>query len=85
MRLVKEQSKELIDYYEKYFKRTSQKFIRRTPLEESDYGREFVLGKDKYIFLGQSSEVFYVIQKENGDYFMVNPKIIEPAILKARE
>jgi uncharacterized protein YgiM (DUF1202 family) len=84
MRRIKEQSNELIAYYEKYFRRTAQKFIRRTPLEESDYGREFVFEGEKYKFLGQSSEIFYVIQKENGDYYMVNHKVIEPEIVKAR-
>lgn len=85
MRRIKEPSKELISYYEKYFRRAAQKFIRRTPLEESDFGIDFVLEGENFKFLGQSSEIIYVIKKDNGDFYMVNPKEVEPSILKARK
>lgn len=85
MRRIKEPSPELISYYEKYFKRTAQKFIRRTPLEESDFGRDFSLNGENFKFLGQSSESVYVIKKDNGDFYMVSPKEVETSILKARK
>ena len=51
-RPVKEPSKEVKEYYENYFRRNQNKFMRRSKLEESHLGSEFNYDDKTFKLLG---------------------------------
>lgn len=86
MKLLKEPNANLLDYYKKYFIRTTQKFIRRTPLIPEDYNRKFKIGNEEFLLLGQPVEANFIVKNlSDGNYYMVLPKEVESYIVKARE
>lgn len=73
IREIKEPTQNMLDYYEKLFLRNQSKWIRRSNLQESHLGSEFVLEGEKYKLLGSSSSMEVVVKNQNSDKYFIVP------------
>jgi hypothetical protein len=82
IREIKEPTQNMLDFYEKLFLRNQSKWIRRSHLEQSHLGSEFVLEGEKYKLLGSSSSMEVVIKNQKSDkYFIVSIDEVTRSIL----
>ena len=73
IREIKEPTQNMLDYYEKLFLRNQSKWIRRSNLQESHLGSEFLLEGEKYKLLGSSSSMEVVVKNQNSDKYFIVP------------
>lgn len=71
-------------YYQNLFNRNQIKWIRRSKMEQSHLGSEFVLEGLKYSLIGSVSSTEVVVKNiESGEFFMVHIDPVSAAVLGA--
>lgn len=78
---VKEPSKELLEHYQKLYKRNQTKFIRRASLEESHLGTEFQFEGKTYTLLGSVDALLMLVKDSENKHFRMNCNIISEIIV----
>jgi hypothetical protein len=79
--LVKEPSKELLEYYQKLYVRNQTKFIRRASLEESHLGTEFEFKGKTYTLMGTVDALLMLVKDSEDKYFRMNCNTISEIIV----
>jgi hypothetical protein len=81
-RPVKEPSKEVKEYYENYFRRNQNKFMRRSKLEESHLGSEFDYDDKRFKLLGAvDPNLMFVLDINENRYYFLHSDIVTDKIL----
>ena len=81
-RKIKEPTDSMKEYYEKLYLRNQSKWMRRSKLEQSHLGSEFVFLKESHKLLGSSSSTEVVLENlVNGEYYIVHIDDVTSIIL----
>ena len=76
------QSEEMQKYYANMFTRNQTKFMRRSLLEPSHVGSEFIIDGQNYQLIGAGNPTEMVVKKlDDGTFHMVHSDIVTSAIL----
>jgi hypothetical protein len=76
------QSEEMQKYYANMFTRNQTKFMRRSLLEPSHVGSEFIIDGQNYQLIGAGNPTEMVVKNlEDGTFHMVHSDIVTSAIL----
>jgi len=68
-------SEQIQDSYKKYFLRNCEKWISRNNLSEENIDREFLIGEDTFVLLGQITDKdFFMSKKITGEFYSVEGK-----------
>lgn len=78
---VKEPSKELLEYYQKLYRRNQTKFIRRSSLEESHLGVEFEFKGKNYTLMGTVDALLMLVKDSEDKYFRMNCNTISEIVV----
>lgn len=78
---VKAPSNELLEYYQKLYKRNQTKFIRRASLEESHLGAEFEFNGKKFTLMGTVDALLMLVKDSEDKYFRMNCNTISEIIV----
>lgn len=78
---VKEPSKELLEYYQKLYRRNQTKFIRRASLEESHLGVEFEFKGKNYTLMGTVDALLMLVKDSEDKYFRMNCNTISEIVV----
>jgi hypothetical protein len=79
--LIKEPSKELLEYYQKLYVRNQTKFIRRASLEESHLGTEFKFEGKTYTLMGTVDALLMLVKDSENKYFRMNCNTISEIVV----
>lgn len=69
---IKEPSEKLLEYYEKYYHRNQNKWMRRSKLEDKHLFIDFEMGKVNYKLLGSVSENEVLIKDLDNECFYIS-------------
>ena len=76
------QSEEMQKYYANMFTRNQTKFMRRSLLEPSHVGSEFIIDGQNYQLIGAGNPTEMVVKNlDDGTFHMVHSDIVTSAIL----
>jgi hypothetical protein len=78
---VKEPSKELLEYYQKLYRRNQSKFIRRASLEESHLGSNFDFENRNYTLMGTVDALLMLVKDSDNKYFRMNCNTISEILV----
>jgi len=77
---VVEPSEGVMDSYRKLFNRNQSKWMRRSKLEISDLGKEFLWEDQKYILEGSIDSLNMIVKEcESGKYYRVHCDVVSSA------
>ena len=81
-RPVKEPSQGIKEYYENYFRRNQNKFMRRSKLEESHLGSEFDFDGKRFKLLGAvDPTTMFILDLNESKYYFLHSDIVTAQIL----
>jgi hypothetical protein len=85
LRKLKEVSEGLKKYYQEYYLRNTQKFIRKYTLTEEDLGKSFTMEEGDFTLEGQVGEKIFLVKKtETGDYYHIDGSYVN-GIMKPKK
>ena len=85
LRKLKEVSEGLKKYYQEYYLRNTQKFIRKYTLTEEDLGKSFTMEEGDFTLEGQVGEKTFLVKNiETGDYYHIDGSYVN-GIMKPKK
>jgi hypothetical protein len=81
-RKIKKPTESMRKYYEDLYLRNQSKWMRRSKLEQSHLGSEFIFLQENHKLLGSSSSTDVVLSNlESGEFYIVHIDDVTPLIL----
>lgn len=73
IREIKEPTENMLSFYEKLFLRNQSKWIRRSNLQQSHLGSEFIFEGETHKLIGSSNSMEVIIKNQKSDKYFIVP------------